>query len=200
MLATRMLENRRNRRWRGRYDGIRLCRGGDRCAASVPRTRRTGAAAGTPGRRDSCRKSPTAGRGVGRSPAPVWARIIVPVGNVIAPAPGMRACTESNGSRFAGRLFRTRMRRWTGAVACERSDTDLTHDAPACRGVVRSGQVVLPRLRRTRVCAGGRRRQPGPSNPQSRSYNAQSTRMPATSAFGRSRVRDGSLNWSGCTM
>ncbi len=199
MLATWMLENRRNRRWRGRYDGIRLCSGGDRCAASVPRTHRTGGGgrAGPP--RAVSEKSYRRARGRPIASTRVGAHHF-PVGNVIAPAPGMRACTESNGSRFAGHLLRSRMRRWTGAVACERSDTDPTHDAPACRGVVRSGQVVLPRLRRTRVCAGGRRRQPGPSNPQSRPYNAQSTRMPATSAFGRSRVRDGSLNWSGCTM
>lgn len=181
--------------------------------------------------------------------------------------------------------FRSRMRRRTGARACERSDTDGTHDAPACRGVVRSGTwffwhvvvcracardrpggaaaaspmqasaspgrsrglavhpspcVIRPRAlrraaalparqdrghrdccdpavrhrgdrlpaRREHAAARACRRQRPPwrrgesqiPNPESRPYNAQSTRMPATNAFGRSRVRAGSLNWSGCTM
>ncbi len=200
MLATWMLENRRNRRWRGRYDGIRLCSGGDRCAASVPRTRRRGGAGDTPGRREPCRKSPTAGRGVGRSPAPASARIISPSATSSLPRQGcalarnrtdldspatcfVPACADGLAQLHANGVTRT-----------ER--TTPRHAGASC---VRA-QVALRRLRRTRVCAGWRRRQPGPTNPEFRPYNAQSTRTPATSALGRSRVRDGSLNWSGCTM
>jgi hypothetical protein len=271
MLATRMLENRRNRRWCGVNDGIRLYSDiyshADRCAATVPRPAPGGLCRSCPRR-----KSPTAERGVGRSPAPAAASILCLPATSSLPRQGCALARNRTELDSPATCFRSRMRRRTGARACERSDTDRTHDAPACRGVVRcrhgsldgwlwvvqpcrravdadrrSGTrrrgggtcpsapswrrghgASLPPGQRARDAIGGKRAvlsqfksagcqrtrrrilQPRPHGrpqlpvrhraPGPESYNAQSTRIPATHAFGRSCRRAGSLNWSGCTM
>ncbi|MDQ1093518.1 hypothetical protein QE400_002931 [Xanthomonas sacchari] len=76
-----------------------------------------------------------------------------PVGNVTAPAPGRRARTESNGSRFAGHFSfpqaPTDRRRFT-AIGITGKET---HEAPACRGLVRSAFCVRVGEPVTCVCS-----------------------------------------------